>query len=172
LEAIIKLLQQMGYTHLNSGTPGRVPNQHTVTAIWKRPNQARSPAKAYAVGADDEEIEYANNASLAVVDDATLAQVDQIDDRKPAAKLSLPTDEEVSGDSSATNKIENLQITCIASSLGSNVDDSASSFDTSSLVDFPPLGSKKLPVAPPPILNTPAQSPRAEENLRNTNPNK
>jgi hypothetical protein len=106
--------------------------------MWKRPYQTRSPAKACATGVEEEDI-HMDNASDDETRVVATEQVEARDDNKTSSKAnSFYRRQSVGRLSSATNKIENLQIRYLASSQASNMDESAITFNTSSLVEFPP----------------------------------
>ena len=126
----------MGYKRAMTGTPSRSTSQPTITAIWKKLNQTRSPTKTQS--AEDEEM-YSDCRSGADQDTKpTILEIAQVDLNQTNHLTAM--EEDVSGDSNATNKIENLQLTSTTLSDGSTLEDSRS-LDTSSLIEFPPLRS-------------------------------
>jgi len=144
-----------------TGTPGRSTSQPTITVIWKKPNQTRSPTKTH----EDEEM-YSDCRSGA---DQEMDPVilESLQDEEKQATLLMTTDEKVSGVSNATNKIENLQLTSPLSD-GSTLEDSRS-LDTASLIEFPPLCSKLLESIFP-LPQTLTQNHRAKPSQQTTPP--
>jgi len=67
----------MGYKCSTAGTPSRASGQPTITAMWKRPYQTRSPAKACATGVEEEDI-HMDNAS---VDETRVVATEQVEAR-------------------------------------------------------------------------------------------
>jgi hypothetical protein len=133
------------------GTPNRASGQNTITAMWKRPNQSRSPTKAITSREADTVLDK-NMDSRPECSTLSLEPMEVIYDRKSDVMPPPTVEDETSSNSSATNKIENLQLSSLASSQESKMEESASTFDTSSLVEFPPLTPKKAEV--PSILGT------------------
>ena len=75
----------MGYKCSTAGTSSRASGQPTITAMWKRPYQTRSPAKACATGVEEEDI-HMDNASVDETRVVATEQVEARDAKKPAAK--------------------------------------------------------------------------------------
>jgi len=149
-DIIIKLLHQMDYKRATTGTPGRSTSQQTITVIWKKINHTRSPTKSQP--SEDEEMY--SDCSSGVEYEISKKQQSKNEEKKQVQPL-LTTDEEGSGDSSAANKIENLQITSLANG-------SARSLDTSCLIKFPPLRSEiseTLPLIPQTLAHSPKGNP-------------
>jgi hypothetical protein len=161
-EAIIKIVNEMGYKRTNLGTPGQTPNQQTIIAIWKRPNQLSSPQKALTMGPqDDEEGGITSPPRMIPIMAQSL-----LEDSKPAASLKSSLDGSGSSNSSATEKIENLQLHSTASSPNSTTGGSHSTLDAWSLTDFPPLVSTPATASLDPGLHKPIPSSTNIENNR------
>jgi len=106
----------MGFKRMNGSSPARSNSQQQITNFWKKQNQCSTPIRMLPASAAERE-----------------------EDQEKSKATSSPQDRS-SSDSSATNRIANLQSNSAESSHSSN-GGSLQPVNTSSLVEFPPLAS-------------------------------
>jgi len=121
--------------------PAKGASQHTIQALWKKPNQSATPSRRLL----DKESQVTPKTPPPLQLSQTAFNLDTEDERKPA--VTSKDNIEDSSSSCPTEKMGNLNIDSSTSSnvMASETEASQISLDTSSLTEFTPLSLSKPP---------------------------
>jgi fatty acid/phospholipid biosynthesis enzyme len=128
----------MGLKRINPSSPAKKPAQLTIESMWKKPNQSKSPLKLLADHPTNDSRNSAIASDMASISSHKTAE--SISDGKPSARPSK--DSKDCSNSSATKKIENLQLCSDGSSGPTGAAILVTTLDTGSLIEISATASQ------------------------------